>query len=411
MAIKAVFIFMVLLRANLSYAQEACPETISTYQHALACAELRSPIVQRAQLELDRAKKMVGAASQWKNPEFSADSVHGDVASGRASETGLSLGVPIELGGKISARTAVANSGVAKAEATLFALRAKVRTAALLKLHRLRQLLHEQEVIDESISTFSKLVMQYSKRLKLSPEQELTVAVFRMSKSDYDLKKMETFEELESIDSFLKVSLNSSVDQLSKGLPSSPKKWPKLESAKGPLNSPRLKLAQAELSTALAELSLAQSESWPTVVVGPSLKLQTESGRSDQLYGINLSFPLPIFNMNGAGRSAAMAGVKSAETNKSLAALEQDKLRDEIANVYRQSVLVLSSTLSHNEIEKKHNEIERLFYKGVVSSALVIEAHRTFVELEKSRNERELKALDAFMTVNTLDGKTVENIE
>ena len=408
MVLKTLLILTALLRPNFSVAEERCQRQIASYQEAVRCAESRSPEVQKALLALERAKSQVPAAGQWRNPELSADSFHGTVASERSSETEISLGVPIELGGKISARTAVAEGGVAKAEAELFEARAKVRSAALLKLHRLRQLIHEQEVIDESISTFSKLVAQYSKRLKLSPEQEMTVAVFRMSKSEYDLKKAETFDELLSLDSYLKVALGTSIEALKQNLPASPKTWPKIDPNAAPTNSPRLKLAQAEVATAVAELTLAQSESWPTLTVGPSVKIQSAAGRSDQLYGFNLSFPLPVFNVNGHGRAAAAAGVKLAETGKSLALLEQEKLREELARTYQQSISVLASTLSHQEIEKKHHDIERLFLRGIVPSALVIEAHRTFVELEKSRNARELKALESLMTIYIFDGKTSE---
>lgn len=408
MVLKTLLVLTALLRPDFSVAEERCQGQIASYQEAVRCAESRSPEVQKALLALERAKSQVSAAGQWRNPELSADSFHGTKASERSSETEISLGVPIELGGKISARTAVAEGGVAKAEAELFEARAKVRNTTLLKLHRLRQLIHEQEVIDESISTFSKLVSQYSKRLKLSPEQEMTVAVFRMSKSEYDLKKAETFDELLSLDSYLKVALGTSIEALKQNLPASPKSWPKIDPNATPANSPRVKLAQAEVATALAELTLAQSESWPTLTVGPSVKIQSEAGRSDQLYGFNLSFPLPVFNVNGPGRVAAAAGVKLAETGKSLALLEQEKLREELARTYQQSISVLASTLSHQEIEKKHHDIERLFLRGIVPSALVIEAHRTFVELEKSRNARELKALESLMTIYTFDGKTPE---
>ena len=392
----------------LSSAQEFCKGKVASYQDAIRCAEEKSPEVQRALLELERAKAQVSAAAQWRNPEISADSFQGNVGTERTSETEVSLGVPIELGGKISARTSVAEGGVARAEAALFEARSKVRSTVLLKLHRLRQLLHEQEVIDEAISTFTKLVSQYSQRLKLSPEQEMSAAVFRMSKSEYDLKKTEAFDELAALDSFFKVSLGTDVDTLKQDLPQSPKNWPKIETSPNLIASPRIRLLQAELATAQAELSLARSEAWPTLTIGPSVKIQNEAGRSDQLYGFNLSLPIPVFNANGAGREAAAAGVRLAETSKSLALVEQEKIREELVRTYQRSIGILASTLSHQDIEKKHSDIERLFLRGIVPSSLVIEAHRTYVELEKSRNERELKAMEALMTIYSLDGKTPE---
>lgn len=408
MILRTLLVFSALYLPLVSSAQEVCKGKIASYRDAIRCAEDRSPEIQKAILELERAKAQVSAAGQWRNPELSADSLHGNVGSERVSETQISLGVPLELGGKVSARTSVAEGGVARAEASLFEARAKIRSTTLLKLHRLRQLLHEQEVIDESINTFTKLVSQYSKRMKLSPEQELSAAVFKMSKSDYDLKKAAVLDELAGMDSYFKVSLGTDVESLKNDLPSSPKTWPKIEPGLNPNASPRLRLIQADLATAQAELSLAKSESWPTLTVGPSVKLQSEAGRSDQLYGFNLSFPIPVFNANGAGRAAAAVGVKLAETSKNLALVEQERIREELVRMYQQSISILGTTLSHQEIEKKHSEIERLFLRGIVPSSLVIEAHRTFVELEKSRNEREIKAIEALLTIHTFDGKTPE---
>lgn len=364
--------------------------------------------MQKASLEAQQARARVGAASQWQNPEFGVDSVSGTSGNEKEGETELSLGIPIELGGKISSRKEIAAGGVTLYEVRLTEAKAKARGAALLKLHRLRQVLHEQEVIDESVSTFSKLISQYAKRRGLSPEQEISASVFRMAKGDYDLKKVETQEELLSLDSYFKVSFGKKVEELKSLLPSSPKNWPKVDSDFSPGTSPAFKAAQAELAMAEGELSLAGSEAWPTVVVGPSMKMVKEGGNNKNQYGFNLSFPLPFFSLNGGNRAVAEAGVKVSEAAKSLAIVAEDSGRRELVKIYEQSVTVLASSLSHQEIEKKHAEVERLFLRGIVPSALVIEAHRTFVDLEKARNERELKTLSALLDIYTIDGKKLE---
>jgi len=390
------------------FAAELCPEKLVSPEAVVRCAEERSPDIQRARLRVDQAKAQVGVAGQWQNPEISAESVHGRVDSETSSETEFSLGIPIELGGKISARKEVAQGGVAQAEAALFQARSEVRALTLLKLHRLRQLIHEREVIEESISTFTKLVSQFARRPKLSPEQEVSASVFRMVKSEFDLKKAEVQDQLASLDSYFKLTLGVGSEALKGALPQSPKSWPEVDPNGSKGLSPQSRLLAAELRTAQAEVSLAQSESWPTVTLGPSIKLQSEAGRSYQLYGFNLSLPLPLFNLNGAGREAAAAGLKLSETRKNLGILEEERRREELFKSYKQSVAVLATTLSHQEIEKKHSDAERLFLRGIVPSSLIIEAHRTYVELEASRNERELKALEALYTIYALDGKNLE---
>jgi cobalt-zinc-cadmium efflux system outer membrane protein len=391
-------------------AQEPCKLKISSYREVLRCAEERSPEVQTALLELERARIQIQVSTQWKNPEFGAESVYGSNHSDNISETELSLGVPIELGGKRSARRAVAEAHVAKAEATLLQARSKARGSALLKLHRLRQALHELEVVEESISTFSKLAERYRKRPKLSPEQAMSATVFRMTKSDYELKKMSISDETADLKTYLKVHLGADLESLKKDLPPSPKTWPVVDRKLDIALSPRVRSIQAQLESAQAELSLAQSESWPTLSIGPSLKIQNEAGISTQLYGVNLSFDLPIFNLNGPARAAAAKSVKIAETHKSFAHLKEEQLFEQLYQTYKSSIEALDATLSHREIEKKHTSVERLFLKGVVPSSLVIEAHRSFVELEQSRNEREMKALEALMALYAMNGKMPEAI-
>ncbi len=273
----------------------------------------------------------------------------------------------------------------------------------------MRQLIHEEEIIDESISTFSKLVSQYSKRPKLSPEQQLSNTVFRLSKSDYDLRKANLTEEFAALDSFFKLRVGIGAQALKNAVPPAPNKWPTVAAEGDASRSPRLAVLGAELEVANAEVSLANRESWPTVNVGPSVKLLNEGGTADQLYGFNVSLPIPVFNANGAGRAAAKAGANLTEKRKDLGRQSEQNRRAELVRIYNQSVATLNSTQSHPEIEKRHHESERLFLQGLVPSALVIEAHRSFVDLEQSRHLRELRAIEALFTIFTLDGQLPEN--
>jgi cobalt-zinc-cadmium efflux system outer membrane protein len=396
------------LNARAEAEGSACTAEFKTYREVIACAEARSPEVQISAADLNRAKAEVKAAEQWKNPELSAESVHGSTNGQANSQTDIALGVPIELGGKISARRAVAQGGVLQVEARAYETRAKVKSETLVKLHRLRQLYHEQEVIDEAIGTFTKLVNQFSKRPKLSPEQQMSNSVFRMSKSEYEIKRAETVEEMAALNAYFKVAVGRDVEQLKSLAPESVKSWPDFQNEYKPGLSPRSMVAQAELQTSQAALSLARSEAWPTLTVGPSLQIQNQAGQTAQMFGLNVSLPLPLFNTNGGGRAAAASGVSLSENRKSFAYLEEEKHREELLRVFNESKKVLLTSLSHKDIEGRHQEVESLFLKGIVPSALVIEAHRTFVELEKTRNQRELKAIESMMSIYTIDGKISE---
>ena len=390
------------------WAQNACDGAAQNYQQLVKCAETRSVEVQNALLDVERAKSQLQSAGQWQNPELSAESFAGKINNDDRSETDISLGIPLEIG-KISARKSKATSDLSIAETKLLEARIKATSDVRIKLHRLRQLLHEQEIADEAIQTFTKLVNQYAKRPGLSPEQKISSSVFQLSKSEYYLKKADLTDELLGLESYFKLNLGLSVDQMRKALPQSPKSWPKFEQRK--LESPTLKqrILQAELDAANADMSLAKAESWPTLTLGPSIKMIKEGGKSDQLIGFNLSFPLPVFNLNGGARSAANALVKINENKRKIGSEEEALRREELIQMYNQSVSALNSTMSHDEIEAQHRSAERLFQQGILPSSLVIEAHRVTYELEKVRHERELKTLQTLIELYALDGNIYEN--
>jgi len=405
-------LFSVLLLVFLSgksFAEDQCVTAPTNYRSLLACAESRSPDIQSAKLELESAQKQVEAAGQWRNPELSAETFRGKVGGERRSETDIALGVPVELGGKISARVGLAQGSVRFAEAKLFEARARVRAETLLKLHRLRQVLHEREIVDEAVSTFSKLIGRYNQRPGLSPEQQVSSSVFQLSKGDYELKRIQNSDELLALDSYFKLNIGFGIDQVKPVVPESPKKWPSFAPNANPKMSARQQVLQAEVETAKAQYQVAKSESWPTVVVGPSVKMLEESRVSDQLVGFNISLPIPVFNANGSGRAAASAGLKASEARKQFGLREQELVREELRKIYEHSVTTLTTTLSHRDIEKRHEDSEKLFIRGVIPSALVIEAHRTSYDLERTRHERELKALEALMGLYALDGTLMEN--
>ena len=389
-------------------AAEPCAQVPANYQILLDCAEVRSPEIQNAGLELNAAGKQIKAAGQWKNPDLSLEAVQGEVAGQTRPSTDLSLGVPIELGGKIAARQAVAKGNAGLAEARLFQARAKVRAEVFLKLHRLRQVVHEREIVQEAIDTYAKLIRQYARRPGLSPEQQVASSVYQLAKGEYELRRNSNLDEEAALDSYFKHTVGFGVDQLKALVPQSPEVWPNFAPTKSRRLSPRERILQAELDATVAEFKVAKSESWPTLTVGPSLQMTRDARYSEQLVGVNIRLPIPVFNVNGGGRSFAAAQVQATEARKQFGFQELELAREELAKVYQQSVKSLSASVSHKEIEKRHRDAEKLFMRGIVPSALVIEAHRTSFELERTRHERELKALETLLGLYALEGTILE---
>lgn len=405
----SVFVFCVaVIIGSPTYAAESSCQGISNYQGIVTCAEGRSPDIQRAESEVKRAKAQTDAAAQFLNPNLDVQSVSGKDDVGRKSETELTLTVPVELGGKRSARKGLAQGELAEAEAKLYAAKATVRSQIYLSLHRLRQLISERKLIDESVTTFQKLVQTYQKRPARSPEQEVTLSVFRISQSDFELRQTRSDASFAQLSNYFKLSTGLSLDEVKRYLPKAPSEWPKVDASVKSAQSPRLRLAAAEVEVAKARLSGAQSESWPTVNVGPAVKMNEEPGQSYNMVGATVSLPLPLFSFNRGNRAAAAASLSGAQLNQELMAREETGQRDQLVASYQKSVQVLGKIISGDDLEKKHFHIEQHFLRGTVPSTLVIEAHRSLVDLEENRNQRQLETLEMLLQIYALDGTLME---
>ncbi|MBK8422893.1 MAG: hypothetical protein IPL30_03100 [Elusimicrobia bacterium] len=60
------------------------------------------------------------------------------------------------------------------------------------------------------------------------------------------------------------------------------------------------------------------------------------------------------------------------------------------------------------QMEKKHQGMESLFERGLVQSALVIEAHRQMTDFAESLNAQELRALEALWSIYVLEGSALQ---
>ncbi|UYL07364.1 TolC family protein [Bdellovibrio sp. SKB1291214] len=383
-------------------------EKVNNYKDVVECAEKHSPEVQKAESTWAEKSARVESATQLTNPDLSLQSVSGSLDSERKTETDVALTFPIELGGKRSARKQLASVEAARAQSDIYRAKSEVRREVYLKLLRLRHIQQEIELVDESIETFTKLVKQYEGRPARSPEQDVSLTVFKIAKSEYGFKRSEYEQELAAVEMYFQVTTGLNLDSLKKVSMPEIKSWPVSASPNGDLKkSPLAAAYEFDVQSARGAWDGEKADSWPTVNIGPSAKFTNESGRELQQWGFNLSMPIPLFNANGAGRAAAQASVQSSERKQELALKQLEADRKLFSNLYNKAVLSLKDSPSSTSLEGKHKKIESLFFKGLVPSSLVIESHRSLVEFEKTRNSHELKALNSLFNIQMIAGETI----
>jgi Outer membrane protein len=405
--IKAFMPASVLLIASMAQAEVNCDKVVN-YKDVVACAEKRSPEVITAESEYKEKTARVDAASQWENPSLSVQSVSGTQDSEKVSETDIGLSFPIELGGKRAARKQIASVEESRAQWNFYRAKSEVRREVFLKLLRLKHIEHELALIDESLETFTKLVKQYQGRPVRSPEQEVSLTVYKIAKSEYSFKRTEYDEELSRLDAYFKITTGLTVQELKNIKLPEPTAWTVPAVQNDNLKASPLVIAyEHDVQSAKSNLDVEKSESWPTMNIGPSAKITKDAGGETQQWGFNFSMPLPVFNANGAGRTAAQLAVQSAEQKKELAMKQLAADRKIFIATFTTAIAALKDAPTEPTIENSHKKIENLIMKGLVPSSLAIEAHRSMVDFEKTRNEHEQKAMNALFNIQLIDGETV----
>lgn len=377
------------------------------YEELLRCAIRQSSEMQIADQQLKAAGNLEGIARQWINPELEAESVQ---KNSDKSETTAALLFNIRLGGKRGAAIQEAQGEFQKAQAERDLSSSQAKLDLILKLYRLNHLKHEIKIEEESVSTFSKIIGQYRGKAALSPEQEVSLSVFRMATSDHQLNLVKLKNEKEKLLQELSSSTGLSKELILNNLPDHKVNWPEISSKSQIESSPHARFAAGELLSAKGQKEKADAEAWPDLKVGPAIKIQKDGGASENFYGLSLSMPLPVFSLNGAGRAYGSQKLVEAEMNHSLTSRKVSGLREQLAEKYRATVSILKASITDKSAEEKHERIERHFFRGLVPSSLVIEAHRQLIELEEKRNESERDALEALGAILIIDNQFSEVI-
>jgi len=379
----------------------------NNYFELVRCAENQSSDIQISEQQLKSAQGLEGVASQWLNPELDADTVS---KNSEKSETNASLLFTLRLGGKRNALISEAQSEIERAKANRDLGVYQSRLELMLSLYRLSHLKSEIRIEEESVATFSKIVKQFQRRPALSPEQDVSLSVFKMALADHQLRLTKLRSDEEKLYRAFTAITGLSKSLIEKNLPPVKQVWPSVESASPGEESPQVRAALADLKFARSQKNKADGDSWPDLKIGPTMKAVKENGESTTLVGLALSMPLPVFSQNGAGRAYGAQKLLEVEMIAEQTKRKSISTREELVNRYNQTIQSLKNSLSLSIVNEKHTQLERQFFKGLVPSSLVIEAHRQLFDLEERRNASELEALEALGRVFIIDNKFSEVI-
>lgn len=384
-----------------------CPSRLHGPADVLRCALANHPYLVRERSRLKQGERLLDIASQVPNPELEARLEHMDSSGTSSISADVTLLQPFELGGKRDARGLKARAEKMTLASDAVAVQDQVALDTVLDLYRLRQLQEEDDQIKEALKTFERVSRQYRARGHLSPEQEVSLTVFRMAASDYRIRENLLEAEVHERRRSLEFATGRPFEVQAKLLPSDRTRWPELKESNDGAQATEMLRAKAALALAGADVELAQAGGWPDLKLGPAFSNSGSGVNHQRTLGVMLNVPLPLFNVNGGQKAYSRVGVEMAARHYEAVQGRVVRERANFLERYRKAVASLANAAI--DPHKEHAKVESYMERGIVPSGLVVESHRQFLEFLRSRHQQELAALEALWRVYAIDGQTESN--
>lgn len=402
---KTVIVFFAIgMWTTISSAAEC--ESIKTFKQILKCVDANHPTIQRAKSAQLKSEKLIDQAGQTPNIELSGKAMrNSEFPEQNSGELGVTY--TWEMGGKRNARQEKARSEAAAIQIEISNSIQETKLQIAENLYQLKYLKNEEALIDGGISTFEKILKSYHGRLRLSPEQEVSLSVFSLALEEYKIRKSANKVDQNFLLRSLAVAVGGNIELSDALFPPDRMNWPDKTESKE-VQSPQIQLLEASLGVAKSEVKLAESEAWPDFKIGPNYEWTKQAESTEKSFGLVFSLPLPLWNRNQGGIAASLAESTKIETDLSFRKKETLSERNAFLVQYQEGVKSLKNTFSRDELLKRRKTLNSQFTRGLIPSSLVIESNRQLLDFFKVRNELEIKTLQSLWRLEVFDGEIPE---
>ena len=173
-------------------------------------------------------------------------------------------------------------------------------------------------------------------------------------------------------------------------------------------NNFELRVRAAELAQQGYRVALARNERFPSISVGPSYSEENALDR-ERIVGLGVSFPLPLWNRNGANIEAAAARRLQAETSYAVAQREVERKVVEAATTYSSKVHEMAGWRPDavRHFREAAELADRHYRLGAVPVSTYVELQKQYFEAVESLLDTKKEALEAAQRLELLTGLTL----
>jgi cobalt-zinc-cadmium efflux system outer membrane protein len=302
-----------------------------------------------------------------------------DTQKSTRTTTGV-LNIPVELGGKRSARIKSAELGRDIAQADLLAVGADIRAQTILAFF---DVLIAQERVDialGSVENAAGAARVAGRRVAAGKTAPLEESKARVEVANAGLEADEASNELQLARQRLSSLWGSAIPGFTKasGHLDPPSARPALDDLRAELlQAPRLRAARLAADKGRAQIGVERSKQYPDITISVGAKRDNELGRNQAVLGV--SVPLPFFDRNqGNLYAATMQGYKAQDDYRSLEVQMMAELQQASSqfDLSRASAKTLESTILPEAI-RAYETARKGFEAGKFGFLEVLDAQRT----------------------------------
>lgn len=351
-----------------------------TLEQALDLATSRSFVVSAAQRELEAQDGAVRQAGAFRNPELAA-TVEDTRSATRTTTT--TLNIPLELGGKRSARVNAALRSRDFAQAELANAKAQVRSAAIAAYFAVVTAQERSKLAAQSAALATSSAQAVEKRVAAGKTSPVDASRAQVDLANAQLEAAEAQAELTTARHALALLWGDAEPRFTSvagDIDAIPESRPLFELMSRLEQAPVLLAARVEVDRRKALVEVERSKAVPDLILSVGSKRDKEAGRTQAVLGLTL--PLPLLDRNQgaiyeAGKQAEKAGDEyEAARLRVVADLQAAAAQLSIA---RTSLQALKSTVLPSA-QQAHDSASKGFEAGKFAFLDVIDAQRSLLQ-------------------------------
>lgn len=361
----------------------AVPSGPLTLDQLLQLAQANNPILQRDAAKIESARGQVLQAGLYPNPNF--DPGNPQTFAGRNTTLAAGISQEIVLNGKLRFDTAAAQQELRQAELTfeqnrlrLFADVRRQYYATLAQQQRAKTLGELRTITEAAADTGKKLEKAGETNridtLLLTVDLQQVQANLRQTETNLAgaRKQLAAIAGVPGAESADLVG-----DLTTECRPDFDEELVRRYSIDG---STLIRVSRSEITRRHILLDRARAERTPNISIGPVYQFGLTPGNN--AFGLNLAFPIPIWNRNQGNIRSAVANIRDAEMSLKVEQNEQlQRVADALARyrAARQQVEQYEKEILPN-VRQAQKLAQEGYAKGVFDFARYLQAQRTVVE-------------------------------